>query len=56
MCVEVVARRRGRFWLDQLRDDSVRSIGDLWRRAVDTVVKRRDGHRQLRDYDDDDDD
>jgi len=47
-------------WLDQLRNDSTRPIGDLWRRAVDRrhgggVVQRRDGPRRLRDDDDDDD-
>jgi len=35
---------------------TARPIGDLWRRAVDTVVQRRDGPRRLRNHDDDDDD
>ena len=43
-------------WVDQLRIDSTRPIGDLWRRAVDAdmVVQRRDGPRRLREIDDDD--
>jgi len=41
-------------WLDQLRNDSTRPIGDFWRRAstVDMVVQRRDGPRRLSDDDD----
>jgi len=51
-------------WLDQLRNNSTRPIGDLWGRAVDVVVQRRDSPRQLlcsrqllchSDHDDDDD-
>ena len=44
-------------WLDQLRNDSTRPTGELWRRAVDVdmVVQRRDGPRWLREHDDDDD-
>ena len=43
-------------WLDQLRNDSTRPTGELWRRAVDVdmVVQRRDGPRWLREHDDDD--
>ena len=44
-------------WLDQLRNDSTRPIGELWRgvrSTVDMVVQRRDGTRWLRDHDDDD--
>ena len=43
-------------WLDQLRDYSVRPVGDLWGElsAADTVVQRRDGPHRLRDHDDDD--
>ena len=43
-------------WLDQLRNDSTRPTGDLWRRAVDHThgVQRRDGPGRLLDDDDDD--
>ena len=47
----------GTKWLDQLRNDSTRPIGELWRgvrSTVDMVVQRRDGPRRLRDHDDDD--
>ena len=43
-------------WLDQLRNDSTRPTGELWRRAVDMVVQRRDGPRRLRELDHDGDD
>ena len=45
-------------WLDQLRNDSTRPTGDLWRRAVDRghggATMRRPC--RLRDNEDDDDD
>ena len=46
-------------WLDQLRNDSTRPTGDLWRRAVDRghgdATTRRPSSA-IRDDDDDDDD
>ena len=44
-------------WLDQLRNDSTRPTGELWRHAVDRGHggERRDGPRRLCDHDDDGD-
>jgi len=50
-------RRPRNKWLDQLRNDSTRPTGHLWRRAVDRRYggARRDGPRRLHELDDDDD-
>ena len=41
--------RQRKKWLGQLRNDSTRPIGDLWRRAVDCghVAQRRDIPRRM---------
>jgi len=42
-------------WVDQLRNDSRRPIGDLWRRAVDRRHGGATTRRWLRELNDDDD-